>query len=136
MLRQFTPRLSQTVGRRFQHAAANKPHRISDFVPNKEAAQKYLAEVKAAEDHAAGTADMWKKITYYIALPACFLVGVNTLFVELEHAKHREHMAHLSDEEWPQQYEYQNMRQKDYFWGDGDKTLFWNLIVNRHIRDN
>ena len=73
------------------------------------------------------------KITMWVAVPAILLTGVNTWFVEKEHYEHRKHLEHVPDSEWPKDYEFQNMRQKPYFWGDGDKTLFWNPVVNRHI---
>ncbi|PNY22673.1 Cytochrome c oxidase subunit 6A, mitochondrial [Tolypocladium capitatum] len=33
------------------------------------------------------------------------------------------------------EYPYQNIRTKNYQWGDGDKTLFWNENVNYHNKD-
>ncbi|GKT95186.1 cytochrome C oxidase subunit [Colletotrichum tofieldiae] len=33
------------------------------------------------------------------------------------------------------EYPYQNIRTKNYQWGDGDKTIFWNDNVNYHNKD-
>jgi cytochrome c oxidase subunit 6a len=33
------------------------------------------------------------------------------------------------------EYPYQNIRTKNYFFGDGDKTAFWNDKVNYHNKD-
>merc|ERR1712093_478775 len=46
-----------------------------------------------------------------------------------EHWGHWEHMEPL--EERPE-YPYQNIRTKNFYWGDGDKTVFWNDKVNYH----
>ncbi|KAI7489900.1 hypothetical protein KC351_g973, partial [Hortaea werneckii] len=47
----------------------------------------------------------------------------------VEHWEHKSHEPPL--EEQPE-YPYQNIRTKNFFWGDGDKTLFWNPNVNKH----
>lgn len=91
---------------------------------------------KTAEEkvhHSKGVTDLWKRITYFVAIPALILTAIPVTKTELHHAEHRKHLRELSDEEWPTQYEYQNLRQKKFFWGDGDKTLFWNSDVNRHV---
>ena len=75
----------------------------------------------------------WKRLTYLIAFPAIALTAIPVVNIEMHHAEHRKHLRELPDEEWPTQYEYQNLRQKKFFWGDGDKTLFWNSDINRHI---
>ncbi|KAJ5922583.1 hypothetical protein N7516_010286 [Penicillium verrucosum] len=33
------------------------------------------------------------------------------------------------------EYPYQNIRVKNFPWGDGDKTIFWNSDVNYHNKD-
>ncbi|CCE64244.1 hypothetical protein TPHA_0H00340 [Tetrapisispora phaffii CBS 4417] len=103
--------------------------------PNKVAAEAYKKELKAVRDHAAGTSNFWKKISIMVAVPAIGLATINTYYVEVEHAEHRKHLSHVKDSDWPKDYEFQNIRSKPFFWGDGDKTLFWNPVVNRHIKD-
>ncbi|CAI4039099.1 hypothetical protein SMKI_07G0700 [Saccharomyces mikatae IFO 1815] len=101
--------------------------------PDKVAAQKFKESLMATEKHANNTSNMWVKISVWVALPAIALTAVNTYFVEKDHAEHREHLKHVPDSEWPRDYEFMNIRSKPFFWGDGDKTLFWNPVVNRHI---
>ncbi|KAI9813157.1 MAG: Cytochrome c oxidase subunit 6A, mitochondrial [Thelocarpon impressellum] len=83
-------------------------------------------ERQAIKDHAAATSDLWRKL---VVIP-CLIVGsVNAYNLWTEHWEHWDHMPPL--EERPE-YSYQNMRTKNFFWGDGDKTLFWNDKVNFH----
>ncbi|KAK4952280.1 hypothetical protein LTR66_013763 [Elasticomyces elasticus] len=49
--------------------------------------------------------------------------------------EHWEHKAHEPPLEEKVEYAYQNIRTKNYFWGDGDKTLFWNPNVNYHKKE-
>lgn len=102
---------------------------------NKEAGEAFKKEYAEKVHHSKGITNLWLKITYFVALPAVILTAIPIARVELKHAEHRKHQAHLSDEEWPTQYDYQNIRLKKFFWGDGDKTLFWNSDINRHIED-
>ncbi|ODV69331.1 hypothetical protein HYPBUDRAFT_101552 [Hyphopichia burtonii NRRL Y-1933] len=103
------------------------------FQPNKEVGDAFKKAYEHKRDHSEPVTLLWKKITYWVALPAIIITAIPVIRTEIKHAHHREHTKHLSDEEWPTQYEYQNLRQKKFFWGDGDKTLFWNSDVNRHI---
>ncbi|CDK27215.1 unnamed protein product [Kuraishia capsulata CBS 1993] len=119
-----------TIGRRFASVGEQQAFKPA----NPEAAKAFKAHIEAETHHAQGTSSLWKKITYFVAFPGIALTAVNTYFVEAEHAHHREHTKHLSDDEWPLDYPYQNVRKVDFFWGDGDKTLFWNPDVNRHVR--
>lgn len=100
---------------------------------NPAAGREFRHEIEAAEHHAKGTSQFWIKISAFVAAPAIALTAVNTFFVEKEHAEHREHLKHVPDKDWPRDYEFMNIRTKPFFWGDGDETLFWNPIVNRHV---
>ncbi|SCW01075.1 LAFE_0D04522g1_1 [Lachancea fermentati] len=100
---------------------------------DKAAAKAFKESLEATSHHAKETSGLWKKITFFVAVPSIALAAVNTYFVEEEHAKHREHLKHVPDQDWPKDYEFQNIRSKPFFWGDGDKTLFWNPVVNRHV---
>lgn len=100
---------------------------------NKQAGETFKKTYEEKVHHSEGITNLWKKATYFVALPAIILTAIPVINIELKHAEHRKHLAHLSDEEWPTQYEYQNVRTHKYFWGDGDKTLFWNSDINRNI---
>ena len=111
------------------------PHALKPaFGPADKAAAKAFKETtQNVKHHAKETSSLWIKITWFVAAPAVALAAVNTYFVEAEHASHREHLKHVSDQDWPRDYDFQNIRTKPFFWGDGDKTLFWNPVINRHI---
>ncbi|CUM63793.1 uncharacterized protein PRCAT00001377001 [Priceomyces carsonii] len=100
---------------------------------DKKAGQEFKKNLDEKIQHSEGITNLWKKITYMVALPAILLTAIPVVKIELEHADHRKHLRELPDDEWPTQYEYQNLRQTKFFWGDGDKTLFWNSDINRHI---
>ncbi|SCU84760.1 LAFA_0D11848g1_1 [Lachancea sp. 'fantastica'] len=102
---------------------------------DKLAAKAFKETAENTHHHAKETSGLWLKISMFVAAPAIALAAVNTYFVEAAHAEHRSHLKHVPDSEWPKNYDYQNIRTKPFFWGDGDKTLFWNPIVNRHISD-
>lgn len=102
---------------------------------SKEAGEAFKKAYEEKVHHSEGITTLWKKITYFVAIPAILLTAIPVVRTELHHAEHRKHLRELSDEEWPTQYDYQNLRQKKFFWGDGDKTLFWNSDVNRHIEN-
>jgi cytochrome c oxidase subunit 6a len=54
-----------------------------------------------------------------IAVPGLIISGLNAYILWNEHWEHWAHMPPL--EERPQ-YPYQNIRTKNFFWGDGDKV--------------
>jgi hypothetical protein len=54
-----------------------------------------------------------------VTIPALLIAGANAYVLWNEHWAHWEHMAPL--EERPE-YPYQNLRIKNFFWGDGDKV--------------
>lgn len=130
MFRVVAKRQAKVLGRRFQSNLEKQA-----YTPNPEKAAEFQNHLKAVENHAKGSSSNWKKVSALVAAPAILFTAVNTWFVEKEHAEHRAHNKHLSDEEWPvPKYPYLNVRRVDFFWGDGDKTLFWNPDCNRHIR--
>lgn len=100
---------------------------------NKEAGDAFKKAYEEKVHHSESITKLWKRITWMVALPALIATAIPVGNIEMKHAEHRKHLAHLSDEEWPTQYDYQNIRAKKFFWGDGDKTLFWNSSVNRNI---
>lgn len=98
-----------------------------------QAAKAFKDNMISTIQHSEKMSKMWFKISLFVGLPSVLLAAIHTYFVEAEHAKHRQHLKDIPDEEWPADYPYQNLRHKPFFWGDGDKTLFWNPVVNRHI---
>jgi cytochrome c oxidase subunit 6a len=130
MFRTVAKNQAKVIGRRFQSNLDK-----AAYTPNLAKGAEFAKHIEAVEHHAQGSSGTWKKVSFFLAAPIIALTAVNTWIVEKEHAEHREHNKHLSDEEWPvPSYPYLNMRRVDFFWGDGDKTLFWNSDCNRHIK--
>jgi len=68
-------------------------------------------------------------LSLYVALPALIIASANAYTLWNEHWEHESHLPPPSERP---QYEYMNIRNKAFPWGDGDKTLFWNDKVNYH----
>ncbi|KAJ4140408.1 hypothetical protein NW768_001769 [Fusarium equiseti] len=64
--------------------------------------------------------------------PCLIAAGANAYWLWSEHWEHWSHMPPLEERT---EYPYQNIRTKNYQWGNGDKTLFWNDEVNYHNKD-
>ncbi|KAI0375293.1 mitochondrial cytochrome c oxidase subunit VIa [Pilatotrama ljubarskyi] len=94
----------------------------------------YREQQQATIAHAAETTELWRKISYYVCLPA---IAVCTLWVRNVEAEHEEHQKHLIEENGgklpePPAYEYLNRRASGPFpWGMN--TLFFNPKVNKDM---
>lgn len=95
---------------------------------NPEKGREFVSNYEHTKEHGEQTASLWKKISIFVFIPALVLSSVNSYFVEAEHAKHREHVYEHGGPEV--QYPYQKLLIKDFFWGDGNKSLFWNEKAN------
>ncbi|KAH0565517.1 hypothetical protein GP486_001091 [Trichoglossum hirsutum] len=122
----YTGQLRSPLQRRF---ASHEPdlHGLQDNAFNRE-----RAAVKA---HATATSDLWRKLSLYVAIPALILSSINAYNLWTEHWEHWEHEVHDQPMEERPEYSYQNIRLKNYPWGNGDKTAFWNDKVNYHKTD-
>jgi hypothetical protein len=66
-----------------------------------------------------------------VAVPALIVCGVNG---KMRWDAHWEHEAHLPPRSERPEYAYQNIRTKNFFWGDGDKVgIHHNLRVLREL---
>ena len=67
------------------------------------------------------------KLTFHSAVtPALIIASVNAYVLWNEHWGHWAHMAPLEERT---EYPYQNLRIKNFFWGDGDKvSLSWPVL--------
>ncbi|PGH26684.1 hypothetical protein AJ80_01630 [Polytolypa hystricis UAMH7299] len=79
----------------------------------------FNSERAAVKAHAAATKDLWRKLSIYIVIPSIVLASINAYNLWNEHWEHWAHMPPLEDRV---EYPYQNIRNKNYQWGDGDKT--------------
>ncbi|OAA60138.1 Cytochrome c oxidase, subunit VIa [Cordyceps fumosorosea ARSEF 2679] len=93
---------------------------------------EFIKERQHIKDHAKGTTELWKKISIYGVTPCLIAAGANAYYLWNEHWEHWSHMPALEDRT---EYAYQNIRTKNYQWGNGDETLFWNDKVNYHNKD-
>ncbi|KAH6874953.1 putative cytochrome c oxidase subunit VIa [Thelonectria olida] len=89
----------------------------------------FIKEREHIKEHAKGTTELWRKISIYGVAPCLVLAGANAYWLWNEHW---EHWSHLPPLEERVEYSYQNIRSKNYQWGNGDKTAFWNDSVNYH----
>ncbi|KAI0393367.1 mitochondrial cytochrome c oxidase subunit VIa [Xylariaceae sp. FL0594] len=93
---------------------------------------QFIKEREAVREHAKHTTELWRKISIYVCIPALALAALNAYNLYNEHW---EHWSHLPPLEERTEYPYQNIRTKNFPWGDGDKTIFWNPTVNYHNKD-
>ncbi|KAF5337273.1 hypothetical protein D9611_003106 [Ephemerocybe angulata] len=98
-----------------------------------QALANYIAEEKALMHHAAETADLWRKISFYACLPGIAVCTAWVYNAEAEHAAHIEHIKHENGGELPEPpaYDYLNRRSKPFPWGNN--SLFWNPHVNKNV---
>ncbi|OCK83146.1 cytochrome c oxidase subunit VIa [Lepidopterella palustris CBS 459.81] len=89
-------------------------------------------ERQAVKAHAAATSDLWRKLSIYVVIPSLILAGANAYNLWNQHW---EHVAHMPPKSEQPEYSYQNIRTKNFWFGDGDKTAFWNDKVNYHKKD-
>lgn len=102
---------------------ARQNHHIT-FKPNKAKAEAFRSFEQHSEEHAKGTTSLWRNISL-----ACIpVLGVCAFYVYPKEKHHIAHMVELNklpDDEWPTPMEYQNMRTKPFFWGNGQRSVFW-----------
>ncbi|KAK7887505.1 hypothetical protein LTR67_009925 [Exophiala xenobiotica] len=142
------PTLRSTFQRRFASAESAHP------APPGQAGTKMVGtqdnafnrERAAVKAHAAATSDFPSSTSRNterrrldldltvgsVVIPCLILGAINAWNLWNEHWEHWEHLPPLEERV---EYPYQNLRTKNYFWGDGDKTFFWNDKVNYHKKD-
>ncbi|XP_063225551.1 cytochrome c oxidase subunit 6A1, mitochondrial-like [Bacillus rossius redtenbacheri] len=84
----------------------------------------YITKMRAHSAHESdeSTILLWKRVFYFVALPACGLCMLNV------YLKHQEEAQHERPPFVP--YEHLRIRNKRFPWGDGNRTLFHNPHVN------
>ncbi|KAK9466849.1 cytochrome c oxidase, subunit VIa [Lipomyces arxii] len=122
-----------TVARSLRFAARRNFHHEL-YKADEAAAKAFADEASAVEHHAASTATLWFRVSAFLAMPLVAAALIRSYKQESEHIKHLKHAAHEKheDADVPPEFLYQNIRRKDFFWGNGDETLFWNPLVNKH----
>lgn len=94
------------------------------------AGKAFINHEKQVEAHAGQTGKFWGKVCLFIVVPAIVVTAYHSYVVEEKHIKHFDEHPRLPDSELPPDYDYQNVRKNKFFWGDGDKTLFWSDKFN------
>ncbi|GAA5891443.1 hypothetical protein JCM6882_004473 [Rhodosporidiobolus microsporus] len=92
--------------------------------------EAFLKQREAIAHHAAGSAELWRKITYYVAFPSILIGILNAKALADEHEHHIDHIKEENGGELPERivYPYFNKREKDLPWGPN--TPFFNPKVN------
>lgn len=67
--------------------------------------------------------EFWKKVFFYVSVPAIILSALNTYFLELEHYNHYHKPEFIP-------YEHLRIRTRRFPWGDGNHSLFHNPKTN------
>ncbi|KAF8971476.1 cytochrome c oxidase, subunit VIa [Flammula alnicola] len=106
---------------------------IATAAENGAALEKFLEADKALAHHAAEASDLWRKISYYVALPAIAVCTAWVYNTEVEHAAHVEHIKQENGGVLPESpaYDYQNRRGKPFPWGPN--SLFFNPHANKDM---
>ncbi|KAF5385488.1 hypothetical protein D9757_005371 [Collybiopsis confluens] len=93
----------------------------------------FLANIEAVEHHAAETTELWRKISWYVCIPAIAVCSAWVYNLEMEHKSHLEHEKAENDGKivLPPAYEYLNMRRKPYPWGPN--SLFFNPETQKDL---
>ncbi|KAL8845348.1 MAG: hypothetical protein Q9176_000519 [Flavoplaca citrina] len=108
------PSLRNTAQRRLASGEMPKLTGAADNAFNRER--------MAVKQHAASSSDLWRKLSLYVAVPSLIIAAINAKNLWDEHWEHWEHLPPLEERI---EYDYMNIRTKKFFWGDGDKTLFY-----------
>ncbi|ESK97980.1 cytochrome c oxidase subunit via [Moniliophthora roreri MCA 2997] len=95
----------------------------------------YVTHLEAVEHHAAETTELWRKISYYVCIPAIAVCSAWVYNLESEHKHHIDHLIEENGGEYPQPpaYEYLNIRRKPFPWGMN--SLFFNPEVQRNLEE-
>jgi len=124
----------------FRSAVRNAPRRSRGFAQavaesENPGLQKYLAEDKALAHHAAQASNLWRKISFYVCVPAIATCTAWVYNVESEHAAHLEHIKEENGGELPEtpEFDFLNRRMKPFPWGMN--ALFYNPHANKNMED-
>ncbi|KIW77255.1 hypothetical protein AYO21_07552 [Fonsecaea monophora] len=128
----FRPLFRSTFQRRLASSGVPSPPGQGTSKLVGTADNAFNRERAAVKAHAAATSDLWRRLSIYVVIPCLILASINAYNLWNEHWEHWSHMPPLEERV---EYPYQNLRTRNFWWGDGDKTLFWNEKVNYHRKD-
>ncbi|GAA5946648.1 hypothetical protein JCM10213_006660 [Rhodosporidiobolus nylandii] len=92
----------------FQTAARAAPRRAySTAAPEVSGSgAEFVKSREAIEHHAKGSAELWRKITYYVAFPSIIIGLLNAKALADEHEHHLEHIKEENGGEAPERIVY------------------------------
>ncbi|EIM92611.1 X15341 cytochrome C oxidase subunit [Stereum hirsutum FP-91666 SS1] len=122
------------IARNARSAARVVPRNARSYALTVEApAKEWAAKREAIKEHANGTTDLWRKISYFVAVPAIVACTLWVRNTENDHSEHMDHLRAENDGHLPQppDYPYLNRRNKPFPWGPN--SLFFNPHVNKDM---
>ncbi|KAI0814896.1 mitochondrial cytochrome c oxidase subunit VIa [Irpex lacteus] len=93
----------------------------------------YAEKQAALKAHAAETANLWRRISFFVCAPGILVTALWVNKVEKEHAAHEAHIREEHGGELPElpAYPYLNIRNRSYPWGVN--SLFFNPHVQKDL---
>ncbi|KAI0687768.1 mitochondrial cytochrome c oxidase subunit VIa [Cytidiella melzeri] len=93
----------------------------------------YAEKQAALKAHAAETANLWRRISFYVCAPGILVTALWVNKVETEHAAHEAHVRAENDGHLPEvpAYPYLNHRAVPFPWGMN--SLFFNPHVQKDL---
>ena len=77
-------------------------------------------------EHHAKSANLWKALTFFVAIPACMITAYNAYRLEAAHHLHKLHEGRPEYKKYP----HLGKLAKPFPWGDGKRGLFFNPAKN------
>ncbi|KAL4885021.1 FAD binding domain-containing protein [Aspergillus karnatakaensis] len=116
----FAQRTALRLAQRSAPVRSATPRRFnsSQSIPSWIVDNEFNRERAAVKHHAASTSDLWRKLSIFAVVPCLIGGGLNAYNLWNEHWEHWEHMPPLEERV---EYPYQNIRAKNFPWGNGDK---------------
>ncbi|PWN50312.1 mitochondrial cytochrome c oxidase subunit VIa [Violaceomyces palustris] len=127
-------RFASSLALRTLRSTTNLPQLASRrYASTATTGNEFVSERQHIKEHAAKSADLWRKLSLYLCIPGSIVLGVYIYGIEAEHLKHVEHAYHENDNQVPERtvYEYNTIRKKGFPWGDGSKSFFHNEKINQ-----
>ncbi|KIY63517.1 mitochondrial cytochrome c oxidase subunit VIa [Cylindrobasidium torrendii FP15055 ss-10] len=119
--------------RGYASAVAHSPIIRSELAEGAVEKSAFLKDIAAVEAHGRHTAELWRKISYFVCIPGIAVCAAWVYNLEQAHHEHIEHRKHENDGVYPQPpaYDYLNRRIVPYPWGNN--SLFYNPEIQRNM---
>ncbi|KAL5535284.1 COX6A [Sanghuangporus sanghuang] len=136
MLRTFSTTVARSAPSRAIRASrgfAAHAGQVEQLVLEGKPTKEWIEFKKNIEHHAEETTNLWRKISFFVAVPTTLLGTLWVYRVESEHAEHEAHIRAEHGGELPPvpAYDYLNKRAKPFPWGAN--SLFFNAHTNKDL---